>query len=94
MANLRDDDLRFRQLVVDLDGRQADIATALGITVGAVSRRLRRAKHRQFWRRLKENRSKRKARERQERWRAGVNARSQPPADPYGELLMLCLQYL
>ncbi len=90
------EDQRFRRLVIDLDGCQADIAAALGVTLGAVSRRLRRTKHRSFWRRLKDERSKRRARERQARWRAGVHARSAPqlPADPYGELLMLCLQYL
>ena len=65
--HLRDKHVEFRRLVVALDGDQAAIGIALGITGAAVSARLRSQLHRSWWQSVKNRRS--------ERWRRNVSAR-------------------
>jgi excisionase family DNA binding protein len=46
---LAEEDRKFRQLVVEMEGRQTKIATALGISASAVSHRLWSQKHAEWW---------------------------------------------
>ena len=64
MKVLKPEDEQFRRLVVTLDGRQQDIAEALGITRLSVTRRLLSEKHCRWWCAFKEARSRRRRRAR------------------------------
>lgn len=73
--HLTDADHRFRELVESFDGHQPSVAQALGVTIQNVSARLRTEKHGAWWRSFKKRRSKRRAAERQRRYRERAGRR-------------------
>jgi hypothetical protein len=71
-----DEALRFRKLVVDLDGCRDLIAQAEGVSPSAISHRLNSQLHGAWWRAYKKARAKRRLAARRRRSRQNCAARA------------------